>query len=103
MTTKTSGQIINELSLGQFLKLGKVIPSGSLEARKMASGAVTFYWRVTINRKTAREVIGVYDPSAPPKTLTPSTRGYSINAAMRAAEALAAKHHANLENGGLRA
>ena len=100
MTTKTSGQIINELSLGQFLKLGKVIPSGSLEARKMASGAVTFYWRVTINRKTAREVIGVYDPSAPPKTLTPSARGYSINAAMRAAEALAAKHHANLENGG---
>lgn len=100
MTTKTSGQIINELSLGQFLKLGKVIPSGSLEARKMASGAVTFYWRVTINGKTAREVIGVYDPSAPPKTLTSSTRGYSINAAMRAAEALAAKHHANLENGG---
>jgi len=100
MTTKTSGQIINELSLGQFLKLGKVIPSGSLEARKMASGAVTFYWRVTINRKTAREVIGVYDPSAPPKTLTPSAIGYSINAAMRAAEALAAKHHAKLENGG---
>ncbi len=30
MTTKTSGQTINELSPGQFLKLGKVIPSGSL-------------------------------------------------------------------------
>lgn len=100
MSTKTNGQNINELSPGQFLKLGKVIPSGSLEARKMASGAVTFYWRVTINGKTSREVIGVYDPSAPPKALTPSARGYSINAAMRAAEALAAQHHANLENGG---
>ena len=69
MTTKTSGQSINELSPGQFLKIGKVIPAGSLEVRKLASGAVTFYWRVTINGKTAREVIGVYDPSAPPKSL----------------------------------
>lgn len=100
MTTKTSGQSINELVPGQFLKLGKVNPSGTLEVRKLASGAVTFYWRVTINGKTAREVIGVYDPSAPPKALTPSAKGYSINAAMRAAETLAAKHYANLENGG---
>ena len=100
MTTKTSGQSINELSPGQFLKIGKVIPAGSLEVRKLASGAVTFYWRVTINGKTAREVIGVYDPSAPPKSLQPTSKGYSIIAAMRAAEALAAQHHANLDKGG---
>ncbi|GAO22264.1 Integrase [Alicycliphilus sp. B1] len=100
MSTKTNGQNINELSPGQFLKLGKVIPSGSLEVRKLASGAVTFYWRVTINGKTAREVIGVYDPSAPPKSLQPTSKGYSIIAAMRAAEALAAQHHANLDKGG---
>ena len=100
MAPKTNGQIINELSPGQFQKLGKVIPSGSLEARKMASGAVSFYWRVTINGKTAREPIGVYDPSAPPKALAPSAKGYSIIAAMRAAEVLAAQHHANLDKGG---
>ncbi len=100
MTSKTNGQSINELSPGQFLKMGKVIPSGSLEARKLASGAVTFYWRVTINGKTAREVIGVYDPSAPPKSLKPTARGFSVLAAMRAAEALAEQHHANLDQGG---
>lgn len=100
MATKTSGQTINELSPGQFLKLGKVIPSGSLEGRKLASGAVSFYWRVTINGKTAREVIGIYDPSAPPKSLKPTSKGFSVLAAMRAAEALAEQHHANLANGG---
>ena len=100
MATKTSGQSINELLPGQFLKMGKVIPSGSLEVRKLASGAVTFYWRVTINGKTAREVIGIYDPSAPPKSLKPTSKGFSVVAAMRAAEALAEQHHANLANGG---
>ena len=100
MTSKTNGQSINELSPGQFLKMGKVIPSGSLEARKLASGADTFYWRVTINGKTAREEIGVYDPSAPPKSLKPTARGFSVLAAMRAAEALAEQHHANLDQGG---
>ena len=100
MATKTNGQIINELSPGQFGKMGKVIPSGSLEARKLASGAVTFYWRVTINGKTAREVVGVYDPSAPPKSLQPTAKGFSVLAAMRAAEVLAAQHHANLDKGG---
>ncbi len=100
MGTKTPGQIINELPTGKFANLGKVIPSGTLEARKLASRAVTFYWRVTINGKTAREVIGVYDPGAPPKSLQPTSKGYSVMAAMRAAEALAAQHHANRDNGG---
>lgn len=72
MATKTHGQNINELSPRQFLKLGKVNPSGSLEVRKLASGAVTFYWRVTLDGKTVRKVIGMYDPSAPPKSLQPT-------------------------------
>ncbi len=103
MATKTNGQIINELAQGQFSKLGKVVPSGSLEVRKLASRAVMFYWRVTINGKTAREVIGVYDPSAAPKSLKPTGKGFSVMAAMRAAEALAAQHHTNLEQGGFAA
>ena len=100
MTKRTAGQIINELSAGKFGMMGKVIPSGSLEARKLASGAVTFYWRVTIKGSTAREVIGFYDPSAPPRSLKPTAKGFSVLAANRAAEALAAQHHANLNNGG---
>ena len=100
MAPKTTGQSINELEPGPFLKLSKVIPAGALVARKLASGAVTFYWRVTIKGKSAREVIGVYDSSAPPKSVQPTGKGYSIVAAMRAAEAFAAKHHANLDNGG---
>lgn len=100
MTAKTAGQRINDLTIGEFLKLGKVIPSGTLEARKLASGAVNFYWRFTINGKTRREPIGIYDPSAPPKSLQPTSKGYSIVAAMRAAEALAAQHHQHLEEGG---
>jgi len=100
MSTKTNGQNINELLPGEFLKLGKVIPSGALEARKLASGAVNLYWRFTINGKTQREPIGIYDPSAPPKSLQPTSKGYSIVAAMRAAEAMAAQHHQHLEEGG---
>lgn len=100
MATKTNGQTINELVVGQFSKLAKVIPSGSLEARKVASGAVMFYWRVTIGGKSTREVIGVYDPSAPPKSLKATAKGFSVMAATRAAEMLAAQHHANLDQGG---
>ncbi len=101
MNQKTTlGQVINGLSVGKFANLGKVIPSGSLEARKLASGAVLLYWRCTIGGKTERVSIGNYDPSAPPKSLQPSTKGYSLAAAIRAAEALAQKHHDNKPAGG---
>ncbi len=58
------------------------------------------YWRVTINAKTTRAVIGNYDSKAPPKSLTPTAHGYSAQAAIRAAEALAQRHHANRDDGG---
>lgn len=100
MTTQTPGQKINALAPGQFLQLGKVKPAGSLEARRLSSGAVTFYWRVTIKGKTSRETIGIYASSAPPKSLQPTSKGYSIAAATRAAEALAVQHCDNLDAGG---
>jgi integrase len=98
---KTAGQAIKDLVPGKFLNLGKVLPSGSLEARKLSSGAVVFYWRSTINGKTEREAIGHYDPKAPPKSLEPTTGGYSIAAANHAAEALAKTHHKHKAEGGL--
>lgn len=101
MGIKTPGQVINALVPGKFANLGKVTPSGSLEARKLASGTV-LYWRVTINGKTERVVIGNYDSSAAPKSLKPTEKGYSVQAAIRAAEVLAQKHHANIGAGGHR-
>jgi integrase len=101
MSAKTTpGQVINGLIPGKFANLGKVIPSGSLEARKLVSGIVIFYWRSTIGGKTNRVVIGHYDSSAPPKSLKPSLKGYSAEAAMRAAEVLADKHQSNKAEGG---
>lgn len=97
---KTIGQVINGLIPGKFANLGKVLPSGSLEARKLASGAVLFYWRSTIGGKTERVTIGHYDSSAPPKSIKPTIVGYSTEAARRAAEALAQKHEENKPAGG---
>lgn len=45
-------------------------------------------------------MIGSYDASAPPKSLQPTQRGFSVQAAIRAAEALAQKHQANIQHGG---
>lgn len=96
----TPGQLINGLTHGKFANLGKVLPSGSLEARKLASGAVLFYWRSTIGGKTERVTIGYHDSSAPPKSIKPTIAGYSAEAARRAAEALAQKHQDNKPAGG---
>ncbi len=100
MATKTTGLILNELEVGKFVRLCKVMPCGSLEARKLSSGAVMLYWRASLGGKTLREVIGVYDSGAPPKSLLPSAKGYSIVAGTRAAESMASIHQANLDNGG---
>ena len=100
MATKTAGQIINGLMPGTFVKLDKVHSAGSLEVRKQATGATAFYWRFTINGKSHREEIGLYDSSAPPKSLKPTPRGYSVAAAMDAAENMAKLHKENLKAGG---
>lgn len=100
--TLTPGQIINSLQPGAFVTLGKVPGGGSLEARRITAG-VQFYWRYTAAGKTDRVAVGPYDSSAPPKSLKPSDRGYSVQAAIRAAEEMSAKHRAAIEQGGYRA
>jgi integrase len=99
MDKTTPGQIINGLSPGKFVNLGKVIPAGSLEARKL-TGGTSFYWRVTIDGKTKRTAIGYYDSSAAPKSITPTSKGYSVQAAFQAAQALAQQHYDNKADGG---
>lgn len=98
----TPGQALKALAPGSFLSLGKVAGGGSLEARRITAG-VQFYWRFTSEGKTDRLVIGPYDSSAPPKTLKATEHGYSAQAAMRAAEALAEQHRTHSASGGLRA
>jgi integrase len=96
----TPGQIINELPVGVFQTLQKIKPSGALQVRKQASTAVAFYWRFSIGTKSERVAIGLYDPSAAPKSLAATTKGFSVSAAVRAAETLALRHHQHRADGG---
>lgn len=97
----THGQMLKDLPAGRSAVLEKIPAGGSLEARRLGSGGTIFYWRHTEARKTERTPIGAYDPLAPPKSLKPTTRGYSIQAALEAARELA---KINAETpGGLRA
>jgi integrase len=97
---KTNGQVINEMPIGKFFTLEKITPIGALQARKQASGGVSLYWRYSIGNVSERVLIGVYDSSAPPKSLQPTKRGYSIAAAVNAAQMLALEHHSNRAIGG---
>jgi integrase len=74
---------------------------GALQARKLANGAVQLYWRYSYAGKTSREPIGVYDPTAPPKKLQPTVRGYGIAAALEKCRALAEVHVERADTGGL--
>lgn len=78
---KTDGQRINALAVYKFLRIESDLPVGSLEARRLAN-FVQFNWRYTYDGATKREPLGLYDPAAPPRSLSPSkSRGLSIAAA----------------------
>jgi hypothetical protein len=53
MDAKTPGQVIKGLTPGKFANLCKIVPAGSLEARKLTTGTA-LYWRVTNAGKTDR-------------------------------------------------
>jgi len=99
---ETAGQRINKIEVGKSAALEKVELGGYLEARRLAK-AVMLYWRYKINGKADRVVIGAYDSSAPPKSIKPTTKGYSVKAAMAKAGELALKHSENISHGGYRA
>lgn len=99
----TASAAIKALDGGGWVTLhNRLERGGALQARKLANGAVQLYWRYTLDGKTSREPIGVYDPSAPPKKLEPTTRGYGIAAALEKCRELAAVHSARADTGGLR-
>lgn len=100
MPTKVDDRTLKDLGAGVFKTLIKVKPMGALQARKQTSGAVGLYWRYSIGAKSERVSIGLYDSSAPPKSLTPTATGFSIAAAIRQAETLALEHHQHRDDGG---
>jgi integrase len=89
---ETPGRVLSALEPGPFKTLEKINPCGALQARKQTNGATSFYWRYSMGAASERVVIGVYDPSAPPKSLSPTARGFSFSAAVRSAEVLALAH-----------
>lgn len=89
-----------EIPQGKFVTLAKVTPTGSLQARRGGGDAISFFWRYSIGAASERVSIGQYDAAAPPKSLTPTPRGYSVAAAIRAAESMAAEHRGHREHGG---
>jgi len=100
---KSIGETIKELGLNAFATVRKVPQGGALQVRKLSGGAVMFYWRYTAGGKTDRVAIGTYDAKAPPKSLTATERGYSIEAAMRQSEQYAMVQTTNRDTGGYRA
>lgn len=95
-----TSQTLRDLPEGKFTSLTKVKPSGTLQARKQANGAVIFYWRYSIGTTSERVAIGLYDSSASPKSLSATPKGYSIAAATRAAENMAEEHYRHRDRGG---
>lgn len=89
------------LPVGTFVTLQKIELGGSLQARRLSSGAVQFYWRYANDGRTHREPIGTYDPLSPPKKLEHTTRGMSVAAAREQCRQLAIKHAAHRGIGGL--
>ena len=100
LAAKTVGQLINEMPSGVFKTLEKIDPIGALQARRQSNGAVLLYWRYSIGSTSERVAIGTYDSSAPPKSLQPTPKGYSIAAAINAARVLAQEHHDHRADGG---
>lgn len=98
----TAAGKLRSLPAGSFLTLERISAGGSLQARRLSSDAVQFYWRYSLDGRTYREPLGVYDPSSPPKKLQPTPRGFSLAAARERCRVLAAAHGANRNAGGLR-
>jgi len=95
----TTHTVLTEGPERAYVTLQKIEPAGALQFRKQSTG-IMLIWRYTINEKTQRVNIGLYDSKEPIKSLTPGAKGYSIAAAVKRAEDMAAEHFANLASGG---
>jgi integrase len=90
--------VMNATEVEAFVTVEK-LDQGSLQARKLASGVINFYWRYTHTGKSERILIGRYDPTIPPKSLSPRGGLYGVAGARVAANGLAAKHQDAVKRG----
>lgn len=100
--TKTVGERLKALSAGAFMTLRKIEQGGALQARRLGNDSIQLYWRYTHEGKTDRVAIGTYDPSAPPRSLQPTSRGFSVAAAAEACREKALIQQQNRPTGGYR-
>lgn len=100
---KAIRQKLVNLSNANYQRLCAIRPNGALEARLGKDKQITFLWRGSLEKKTVRIPIGFYDSKAPPKSLTSTFRGYSIQAAIRKAEEIASVHAEHKHQGGYQA
>ncbi len=99
---QTIADKLRSLVPGAFTTLRKIEQGGALQARLLNTGAIQLYWRYTHDGKTDRVALGPYDSTSPPKSLTPTTRGYSIAAAAEACREKALIQHQTRPVGGYR-
>jgi hypothetical protein len=93
---------LQSVPIGAFVTLHKLERGGSLQVRRLASGAVQFYWRYSHQGRTHREPVGAYDSLSPPKKLDPTSRGFSVAAARERCRLLSLRHAEHIGTGGLR-
>jgi integrase len=103
-TNKTGGipPLLKYAPSGTYVTVEQLPHGGSLQARMLSSQAVQLYWRYSLDGRTFREPIGVHDPSAPPKKMEPTPRGFSLAAARERCRELALRHEQHRDDGGLR-
>lgn len=101
-TGTSLGAHLKALPVGAFVTVEKLDTGGSLQARKLASGAVQFYWRFSHDGQTHREPVGHHDPTAPPKKRDATSVGYSVAGARERCRVLADRHGQRKTTGGLR-
>jgi integrase len=92
---------VQSSAVGSFQTVQKLDHGGSLQARRLSTGTVQFYWRYSHAGRTLREPIGVYDPLSPPKKREPTARGFSVVAACEQCRLLSVKHGDFRNVGGL--
>lgn len=100
MSHSPSHKTIAALPPGSHVTLQRINPTGSLQARRDSTGTVTLFWRYSIGARSERVSIGVYDSKAPPRSLLPTSTGYSLAAGVHAAQQLAHEHYQHRPEGG---
>jgi integrase len=103
-TNKAGGipPLLKYAPAGTYVTVEQLPHGGSLQARMLSTQGVQLYWRYSLDGRTFREPIGVHDPSAPPKKMEPTPRGFSLAAARERCRELAMRHEQHRDDGGLR-